>query len=67
MAFARRSYSERMREPGFPMLQSLLGLAVPVYHFHPLLTEVDGRKLAKRDGAEGVRVLREQGYSAQEI
>ena len=49
------------------VLQSLLGLAVPVYHFHPLLTEVDGRKLAKRDGAEGVRVLREQGYSAQEI
>ena len=30
------------------VLQSLLGLPVPIYHFHPLLTESDGRKLAKR-------------------
>lgn len=49
------------------VLQSLLGLPVPIYHFHPLLTESDGRKLAKRDGADGVRMLRAQGRSAAEI
>jgi len=49
------------------VLQSLLGLPVPVYHFHPLLKELDGRKLAKRDGSEGVRVLKEQGLSAEDI
>ncbi|MGB1159626.1 MAG: tRNA glutamyl-Q(34) synthetase GluQRS [Alphaproteobacteria bacterium] len=49
------------------VLQSLLGLPVPIYHFHPLLKERDGRKLAKRDGAEGVRVLKEQGLSPAEI
>ena len=49
------------------VLQSLLGLPVPVYHFHPLLKESDGRKLAKRDGSEGLRVLREKGLSADDI
>ena len=49
------------------VLQSLLGLPVPTYHFHPLIMERDGRKLAKREGAEGVRVLKEQGYSAAEV
>lgn len=49
------------------VLESLLGLPVPIYHFHPLLTESDGRKLAKRDGADGVRMLRAQGHSAAEI
>ena len=49
------------------VLQSLLGLPAPIYHFHPLLKERDGRKLAKRDGAEGVRVLKEQGLSPAEM
>ena len=49
------------------VLQSLLGLPVPVYHFHPLLKDRDGRKLAKRDGSEGLRVLREKGLSADDI
>ena len=49
------------------VLQGVLNLPVPTYHFHPLLLEEDGRKLAKRDGSAGVRVLREHGRSAEEI
>lgn len=33
------------------LLQALLGLPVPVWHHHGLLTEADGRKLAKRRNA----------------
>lgn len=49
------------------LLQGLLKLPVPVYHFHALLLEEDGRKLAKRDGAAGVRTLREKGHAAADI
>jgi len=49
------------------LLQGLLGLPVPVYHFHPLLLDRDGRKLAKRDGADGVRTLREAGHTAEDV
>ena len=35
--------------------------------FSPAADGVDGRKLAKRDGAEGVRMLRAQGLSPAEI
>src|SRR3546814_7058467 len=33
------------------LLQALLGLPVPHYHHHPLLTDAEGRRLAKRNGA----------------
>ena len=49
------------------VLQGLLGLPIPAYHFHPLLMDVDGQKLAKRDGSEGVRSLRARGLSPAEI
>ncbi len=46
------------------ILQALLGLPVPTYHHHPLLTDSNGNRLAKRDRAITIRSLRESGVSA---
>jgi glutamyl-Q tRNA(Asp) synthetase len=46
------------------LLQALLGLPTPVYRHHALLTGPDGKRFAKRDKAETLRSLREQGMSA---
>ena len=43
------------------LLQALLGLAVPVWHHHPLLLDADGQKLAKRRGSPGLAARREAG------
>ena len=43
------------------LLQALLGLPTPAYHHHDLLTGPDGRRLAKRDGAQSLAELRENG------
>ncbi len=43
------------------LLQALLGLPEPAYHHHRLLTDADGRRLAKRDGAPTLAALREAG------
>jgi len=43
------------------LLQSLLGLAVPQWHHHPLLLDEDGRKLAKRRGSPAIADYRERG------
>jgi glutamyl-Q tRNA(Asp) synthetase len=43
------------------LLQALLGLPVPAYHHHPLLTGPDGERLAKRHGAPTLAALREAG------
>ena len=43
------------------LLQSLLGLPVPVYAHHALVVEDDGRKLAKRRGSPALADLREAG------
>ena len=40
------------------LLQSLLGLPVPHYRHHPLLTDAEGRRLAKRHGAPSLADLR---------
>ena len=45
------------------LLQALLDLPTPIYRHHPLLMRPDGRRFAKRDGAETVRDLRENGVS----
>ena len=45
------------------ILQALLGLPVPTYHHHSLLTDRDGNRLAKRDRAITLRSLRESGVS----
>ncbi len=45
------------------LLQALLDLPTPIYRHHPLLTGPDGKRYAKRDRAETLRSLREQGMS----
>jgi len=49
------------------LLQALLGLPAPVYRHHRLLTGPDGKRFAKRDRAETLRSLREQGMSASDL
>lgn len=43
------------------LLQALLGLPTPHYHHHPLLTDGEGRRLAKREGAPTLADLRAAG------
>jgi glutamyl-Q tRNA(Asp) synthetase len=43
------------------LLQALLELPVPVWHHHGLLTEPDGKKLAKRRGAPSLADCRRAG------
>ncbi|MGE5271013.1 MAG: tRNA glutamyl-Q(34) synthetase GluQRS [Thiohalocapsa sp.] len=43
------------------LLQALLGLPVPAYRHHELLTDAQGRRLAKRDAALSVRAMRAAG------
>jgi glutamyl-tRNA synthetase/glutamyl-Q tRNA(Asp) synthetase len=50
------------------LLRRLLGSTqAPLWVHHPLITAGDGQKLSKRDGATGIRTLRAQGYSAQQV
>lgn len=49
------------------LLQALLELPTPRYRHHPLLTDAEGRRLAKRDGAQTLRSLREQGMSPADL
>ncbi len=49
------------------VLQRLLGLPTPLYHFHELLTDESGRKLAKSRGSESLADLRAQGATAVQI
>lgn len=49
------------------LLQALLGLPVPVYRHHPLITDDSGRKFSKRDQAATLRDLRARGVSPAEI
>ncbi len=49
------------------VLQGLLGLPTPVYHHHKLIRDAEGKRLAKRDDAVALRVLREAGASAEAV
>jgi len=49
------------------LLQALLSLPAPIYRHHRLLTGPDGKRFAKRDHAETLRSLREQGMSAADL
>ncbi len=49
------------------VLQALLGLPAPAYRHHRLILGPDGRRLAKRDGAETLRAMRERGVMAAAI
>jgi glutamyl-Q tRNA(Asp) synthetase len=49
------------------LLQELLGLAAPVYHHHRLMLDAEGRKLAKSTQSTGLRELRAQGMTPEDI
>jgi glutamyl-Q tRNA(Asp) synthetase len=49
------------------LLQALLGLPVPRYHHHRLIVDEKGQRLAKRDDARSLRVLREGGTDPAEL
>jgi glutamyl-Q tRNA(Asp) synthetase len=49
------------------LLQALLGLKVPRYDHHKLLTDAGGRRYAKRDRALTLRALRAAGRSPAEV
>jgi glutamyl-Q tRNA(Asp) synthetase len=49
------------------LLQALLGLPVPVWHHHPLLTDANGKRFAKRDRSQTLRELRDAGVGSDEI
>jgi glutamyl-Q tRNA(Asp) synthetase len=49
------------------VLQANLGLNVPTYLHHLLLTNAAGERLSKRDGAVAIRALRQAGRSAAEV
>ncbi len=49
------------------LLQKLLGLPIPVYAHHRLLTDSAGKRLAKRDGAATLRARREAGEDAAHV
>ena len=49
------------------LLQHLLGLPVPRWHHHRLLTDEAGKRLAKRDDARSLRSLREAGWTPERV
>lgn len=49
------------------LLQALLGLPVPEYHHHRLLTDENGKRFAKRDRSLTLASLREAGHSPAEV
>ena len=49
------------------LLQALMGWPTPDYAHHRLLTDPEGRRLAKRDRAPTLRALRAAGVSADEV
>ncbi len=49
------------------LIQALLGLPTPTYRHHPLLLGPDGKRLAKRNGAQSLRDLRAEGVTPADI
>jgi glutamyl-Q tRNA(Asp) synthetase len=49
------------------LLQVLLGLPEPLYHHHRLLTDAEGRKLAKSERDTALASLRTAGIPGQEV
>jgi glutamyl-Q tRNA(Asp) synthetase len=49
------------------LLQALFGLPTPIYRHHPLLTDANGKRLAKRDRALTIRAMRAAGMTPAEI
>ena len=49
------------------LLQALLGLPIPRWHHHGLITDSSGERLAKRNDALSIRALRETGKTPAEV
>lgn len=49
------------------LLQHIMGWPAPRYRHHPLLCDASGRRLAKRDGAVSVRVMRAAGCTPAQV
>ena len=49
------------------LLQALLGLPVPEWHHHGLVTDACGRRLSKSENAPTLRSLRESGASPEDV
>ena len=49
------------------LLQMLLGLPSPIYHFHALVPGPDGQKLSKSRHAQSLADLRAQGWTAADV
>jgi glutamyl-Q tRNA(Asp) synthetase len=49
------------------LLQEILGLPAPNYHYHRLILDADGKKLAKRDPSTTLHDLRSQGISVADV
>ena len=49
------------------LLQMLLGLPSPIYHFHRLILDDEGKKLAKSKGSQSLADLRAQGWTPEDV
>lgn len=49
------------------LLQFLLGLGSPIYTFHRLILDDEGRKLAKSKGSKSLRDLRAEGWTPEDV
>jgi glutamyl-Q tRNA(Asp) synthetase len=49
------------------LLQELLGLPTPVYRHHRLIADEAGKRLAKRDAAREIAVLRAEGATPKDV
>jgi glutamyl-Q tRNA(Asp) synthetase len=49
------------------LLQALLGLPVPEYHHHSLVTDAGGKRLAKRDKALTLEAMRAGGADPEAL
>jgi glutamyl-Q tRNA(Asp) synthetase len=49
------------------LLQTLLGLPEPVYLHHPLITDENGKRFAKRDKSVTLKTMREQGVTREDL
>lgn len=49
------------------LLQMLLGLPSPIYHFHRLILDADGKKLSKSKGSQSLADLRAVGWTPEDV
>lgn len=49
------------------LLQTLLGLPIPMYHHHRLIRDDHGKRLAKRDDARAIAHYRSEGATPRDI